>query len=448
MNVTLPVWLAFALGVTALPAMAASQSVDDYVPGEVLIQFRAGTTEVVKAAVRRGVTSRHKDTVLHERRRNDKHGDLELNSLPRGITVADAVRMLQANPAVELAEPNWIYQHTATSNDTYYNNSALWGMYGANTSPANPNGSRAGEAWARGNTGSNSVLVGIIDEGIQIDHPELAANIWTNPYDPVDGIDNDGNGYIDDIHGWDFANNDNTVYDGATTIGSDSHGTHVAGTIGAVGGNGSGVAGVNWNVGIISAKFLGTSGGTLANAIKAINYITDLKKRHGLNVVATNNSWGGGGYSSTLLNAIVTAGKADIMFIAAAGNSGVNNDKKASYPASYTCATSTSFECIISVAAIDASGNKANFSNYGLKTVDLGAPGVSILSTVPNNSYANYSGTSMATPHVTGAAALYKASHPAATGLEIRNAILGNALPTPSLNRITVTGGRLNVSNF
>ena len=146
------------------------------------------------------------------------------------------------------------------------------------SSPANPYGSGAIGAWAQGVTGSRNVVVGVVDEGIQVDHPDLAANIWTNPWDPPNGIDDDGNGYVDDVHGWDFMHNDNSVYDGPAT---DYHGTHVAGTIGAVGGNGTGVVGVNWNVTLISAKFLEGTGDT-ADAIRALDYLTDLKVRHGL----------------------------------------------------------------------------------------------------------------------------------------------------------------------
>src|SRR5262249_48886988 len=151
----------------------------------------------------------------------------------------------------------------------------------------------------------------IVDEGIQFSHPDLSANIWTNSGEiPGDGIDNDGDGYIDDIHGWDFYNNDNSIYDGT----SDDHGTHVTGTIGAAGGNGLGVAGVNWHVTYISAKFLGPNGGYTSDAVQAIDYMTYLKSKKGLNIVALNSSWGGGGYSQSLHDAIIRAAKADILF--------------------------------------------------------------------------------------------------------------------------------------
>ena len=255
--------------------------------------------------------------------------------------------------------------------------------------------------------------------------------------------DNDGNGKIDDIHGWDFAGNNNSTFDGA----SDDHGTHVSGTIGGSGGNGTGVAGINWNVTLISAKFLGSNGGTTANAIASVDYITDLKTRHGLNIVATNNSWGGGGFSQSLQDAITRAGNANILFIAAAGNDGLNTESNTSYPSGYNN------ENIIAVASITSSGAISSFSNYAASKVDIGAPGSGIISTVPaakkgGSAYANYSGTSMATPHVTGAAALYAAYHPGSTAAQIKSAILSSAVPTASLNGKCVTGGRLNVSGF
>ena len=358
---------------------------------------------------------------------------LELLQVPANMS--GALAMLQRNPMVEYAEPNWIYSHQADSNDPYFINGSLWGMYGDASSPANAFGSQAAEAWSAGYTGLSTVYVGIIDEGVDFQHPDLNANVWTNALDSVDGIDNDRNGFVDDIHGWDFNENNNTIYDGS----GDDHGTHVAGTIGAEGGNAVGVAGVNWNVKYISTKFLGANGGTTANAIKAVDYLTNLKSSQGLNIVATNNSWGGGGFSQGLLDAINRGGAANILFVAAAGNSGLNSDVSASYPAGY--ATNT----VLSVAAISSTGGLASFSNYGATTVDIGAPGVGINSTLPNNSYGSYSGTSMATPHVTGAAALYASTHPGATAAQIKSAILSTATPTTSLTGKTVTGGRLNV---
>jgi subtilisin family serine protease len=366
--------------------------------------------------------------------------------------VPAAVQALRNSPDVEYAEPNWIYQHQAASNDPYYTNGSLWGMYGDATSPANQYGSQAGEAWARGSTGSAGVYVGIIDEGIQLDHPDLSGQIWTNPFDKPDGVDNDGNGYVDDSNGWDFDGNNNTIYDGGARGSLDDHGTHVAGTIGAKA-DGKGVVGVNWSVTMISGKFLGRRGGTTANAVKAVDYFTDLKTRHGLNIVATNNSWGGGGYSQALHDAVVRGAKANILFIAAAGNGGSdgvgdNNDATASYPSNYNTTKDAGYDAVIAVAAITSSGSRSAFSNYGATTVDIGAPGSGVNSTTAYNTYSSYGGTSMATPHVTGGAALYAAANPTATAAQIRQAILGSAVPTASLSGITVTGGRLNVSGF
>ncbi|SFM52637.1 Subtilase family protein [Nitrosomonas communis] len=233
----------------------------------------------------------------------------------------------------------------------------------------------------------------------------------------------------------------------------DKHGTHVAGTITATGGNSKGVAGVNWNVTYISAKFLGRNGGTTADAVKAIDYITDLKTRHGLNIIATNNSWGGGGFSQALLDAINRGGNAGILFIAAAGNGGSdgvgdNNDTTPNYPSNYQCTSNGSYDCVIAVAAITSNGSKASFSNYGATSVDLGAPGSGVWSTLAYNTYASYSGTSMATPHVTGAAALYASMHSGAAASDIKAAILNNTISTVSLSSTTATGGRLNVGGF
>jgi len=315
-----------------------------------------------------------------------------------------------------------------------------------------PRLSQAAEAWAQGAVGLSSVFVGIVDEGIDYTHPDLAANIWTNQWDPVDGIDNDGNGYVDDIHGWDFVHKDNTIFDAAD---GDDHGTHVAGTIGGVGGNGSGVAGVTWKVGMISTKFLGPTGGYTSDAVKALDYLTDLKSRHGMNIVAANNSWGGGGASQALADAIGRAAKANILFVAAAGNGGSdgvgdNNDSTANYPSNYNTTSAAGYDSVIAVAAINGSGGLASFSNYGATTVDLGAPGVSILSTLPGGGYGYYSGTSMATPHVTGAIALYASTHAGASGAAIKTAVLAAASSTytSSLSGKTLTSGRLNAGGF
>jgi subtilisin family serine protease len=291
------------------------------------------------------------------------------------------------------------------------------------------------------------VYVGIIDEGYMYTHEDLAANAGTNPGEVAgNGVDDDGNGLVDDVYGWDFDGGNSSVFDGV----GDDHGTHVAGTIGGVGGNGKGVAGVCWNVKLMDAKFLGRRGGTTANAIKAVDYFTDLKTRHNMNIVATSNSWGGGGFSQALQDAIERANAAGILFIAAAGNSTYNCDTStACYPAEYPNAN------VLTVASITSTGAISSFSNYGVTTIDIGAPGSAIWSSVPASSkgkiissYASYSGTSMATPHVSGAAALYAAYHPGSSAAQIKAAILGSAVPTASLSGKVATGGRLNVSGF
>jgi subtilisin family serine protease len=413
-----------------------------HVPGEVLIQYRPDADAGAIAAARRLAGGRAIETLAAGGR---GAGRLELVALPAGVGVEAAIQALASSPAVLFAEPNQVYTTQAVSNDPLYTNGSLWGMYGDATSPANAFGSQAGEAWAAGQTGSASVYVGIIDEGFMFGHADLAGNAWLNPFDPVNGRDDDGNGYVDDVRGWDFANNDASVFDGT----SDDHGTHVAGTIGAVGGNGAGVAGVAWDVTLISGKFLGRNGGTTANAVRAVDYFTDLKTRHGLNIVATNNSWGGGGYSQALFDAIARANSAGILFVAAAGNGGIDgvgddNDRTPSYPASYTNAN------VIAVASITSTGARSSFSNFGATSVDIGAPGSNIQSTLPgrngSSTYGAYSGTSMATPHVTGAAALYAAARPGATAAQIKDAILTSATPTASLAGRVATGGRLNVA--
>lgn len=424
----------------------------DFAADQLLVQFQPNATAANRAKALAAISGNIQDHIQTTPMRAVGRTGLELVQLASGWDVLKAVQKLQKNPFVALAEPNWVVQPQSVSNDPYYTSGSLWGMQGDASSPANQYGSQAAEAWATGATGSSSVFVGIIDEGIDYTHPDLAANIWTNPYDPVDGIDNDGNGYTDDIHGWDFVHRDNTIYDAAD---GDEHGTHVAGTIGAAGGNGLGVAGMVWNVEMISTKFMGPNGGYVSDAVKALDYLTDLKIRHGINIVASNNSWGGGGYSQALADAIARSARADILFIAAAGNGGSdgvgdNNDLTANYPSNYSTTATAGYDSVVAVAAISNSGSLASWSNYGATTVDLGAPGVGIWSTLPGGRYGAYSGTSMATPHVTGAVALYAATHPGASGLQIKNSILNAArnTPTASLNGKTSTAGRLNVSGF
>lgn len=440
-------WVFFALAAhsQALNPGQSSTNGPAYMPGELLIKFKDGATEaqVQDVARRAGVSSfRHIQTRAMKDRGN--------KGITHAVTpqpVELALQELKKHPGVDYAQPNWIYRHQAVVNDPSYLNGSLWGLYGANTSPANSYGIDAEAGWD--GVSSPTVYVGIIDEGIQYNHPDLAANIWTNPGEiSNDALDNDGNGYINDIYGWNAINNNGTIYSATY----DDHGTHVAGTIGAVANNGAGVVGVTGNrsARFISGKFLGPNGGTTADAIEIIDYMIALKTHNGLNLVALNNSWGGGGYDTALFNAIVRAADADILFVVAAGNDGINTDATPAYPACYdtTAASTKHYNSVISVTAIDKSGALASFANYGATTIALGAPGVEILSTLNRSGYGAYSGTSMATPHVTGAIALYKSKYPDATAAEIRTALLNSTTPTPSLAGKTTTGGRLNVDTF
>ena len=382
------------------------------------------------------------------------------------------------------------------SNDPKYTDGGLWGMYGDTTPIANAYGSQAGEAWAAGYTGSGKGIVGVIDTGIDYTHPDLYLNVWLNQGEisnalrptladvDLDGlitfhdlnnvanatrvtdinlngyidagdllndvrwensIDENGNGYVDDLVGWDFSNNDNDPFD------DNSHGTHVSGTIGAIGGNGSGVVGVNWAVQMVGLKFLSATGsGATSDAILALDYFTyaATQASAGENFVATNNSWGGGGASQGLTDAITRAARQDILFIAAAGNEATNNDVNANYPSNISTTTTAGYEAVIAVASLTASGRLSSFSNFGATTVDLAAPGSSIYSTLPGGTYGSYSGTSMATPHVTGAAALYAALHPTASAAQIQQALLASAAPTTSLTSVTASGGRLDIGTL
>ena len=421
---------------------------EKYVANELLVKFKKGIPAGVKQNVFLKMNAKVKEHIHTNAMKNngDEEGVFLVNMSKNALEVLQSLNKMNE---IEYAELNYIYNHYATSNDPYFTNGNLWGMYGSSTTPSNQYGTGAAVAWGNNKTGSSDVYIGIIDEGYMYTHEDLSANAGVNPGEIAGNKkDDDGNGLIDDVYGWDFAGNNNTIFDGV----ADDHGTHVAGTIGAVGGNSKGVAGVCWNVKMIGAKFLGSNGGTTANAIKAVDYFTNLKTRqtNPVNIVATNNSWGGGGYSQALKDAIDRANTAGILFVAAAGNSGTNNDATASYPSGYTSGN------IIAVASITNAGALSSFSQYGATSVDIGAPGSGVISCVPVSGsrksivsgYASYSGTSMATPHVTGAVALYKSINPNATAADIKTAIMNAATATTSLNGKCLSGGRLNVSGF
>jgi subtilisin family serine protease len=343
-----------------------------------------------------------------------------------GMTVAEAIeRLSQPRYAalVQYAEPDYIVHHTGFPNDTNF--ASLWGMH--QSSDRDIDAPEAWDVW----TGDPNFVVAVIDTSIRTNHPDLAANIWVNPGEIANnGVDDDGNGYVDDINGWDFYNNDNNP--SSTNNSWDyQHGTHTAGTVGAVGNNGVGVTGVNWRCKIMALQFLGAGGGSTSDAIAALNYA----RTKGVKV--SNNSWGGGGYSASLRSAIENTKSVGHVFVAAAGNSGVNIDVNAFYPAAYDNTN------LIAVAATNSADGRPSWSNYGPTRVDLGAPGAHIYSTF-NGTYAYGDGTSMACPHVAGVAALVYSKNPGLTYAQVIDQILSTVRTVSSMQNKTVTGGVVN----
>jgi len=342
------------------------------------------------------------------------HPNIQLVQIPAGTSVEQAAQDYLSIEGVKYAEPNYIVEIQKTPDDPDYG--FLWGM----------NTIMAPSAWEF-TTGSKEVLVAVVDSGVDYNHPDLAANMWTNPGEiPDNGIDDDGNGYIDDYYGWNFANDD------ADPMDRNGHGTHVAGTIGAVGNNGVGVAGVNWDVSIMAVKGLGDDGrGFTFDLIAGVIYASNM----GADII--NNSWGGG-LPSHALEEAVRMSPAFIVF--AAGNDSINLDIEPD-------STTINAPNVLLVAASNSVGNPAPFTNYGKATVHVAAPGVSIYSTTPNNNYAFYQGTSMAAPMVSGLAALMKAANPELSANEIKNVIMETVTPAPQWSELTITGGIVNAAN-
>lgn len=357
------------------------------------------------------------------------NNDVDLEKIAEALSASQQIRSVEANAIYKLYEK--------TPNDTDF--SKLYGMKNSGQS-----GGVAGAdigatvAWEE-TTGSKNVIVGIIDSGMDYNHPDLKDNVWSNPGETgidangndkrSNGIDDDANGFVDDYHGWDFSNNDNDPMD------DNGHGTHVAGTIGGVGNNENGVVGVNWNVSMVPIKVFSGAGSTTTDIlVKGVDYATKL------GVFVSNNSWGGGAYSDAIFSAIKSASDKNILFIAAAGNDSDNNDVGDHYPCNYDLPN------IISVAAINRKDQVSAFSNYGSATVDVAAPGEDIYSTLPNGAYGFKSGTSMATPHVTGAIALIRSRYPDIKPFEVKDKLLASAVKTSALND-RVIFGRINVGN-
>lgn len=400
-------------------AAAAHAAVGGPVPGELIVKYKLGTG----AATRAQALARVPDA--------QPLRELSIINAQQvrftGMSMAEAIARLRQDPAVVYAEPNYEIHLDRVPNDPRFGE--LYAMRNLGQTGGTPGADiRATSAWDLF-TGDGDVKVGVIDTGIDFNHPDLAANIWTNPGEIAgNGIDDDHNGYVDDIHGYDVVNNDGSPMD------DHGHGTHCSGTIAGVGDNGIGVAGVSWHCKLVGIKFLDSGGsGTTAGAIRAVQYAVAVGVR------LTSNSWGGGEFSTALFDAIQAAGASGQLFVAAAGNSGSDNDLFPHYPSSYNS------PYIIAVAATDANDALAGFSCFGRTSVDLAAPGVSILSTFPGASYNTLSGTSMATPHVSGAVAMIMGRFPLATNLQVRDILFASTDSIPALAGRTVTGGRLNL---
>lgn len=345
---------------------------------------------------------------------------LSLIHLPAGSDLVSVLAALNADPTIAYAEPNFIYTAMLTPNDPDY--ARQWHLNQASDADID-----APEAWDI-QQGGNNVIIASIDTGVDYNHADLRNNIWINPDEIANnGIDDDRNGYVDDVRGWDFANNDNNPMD------DNRHGTHVAGIMAAEGNNGIGGTGVAWRARIMPLKFLSSTGsGSSANAIKAIQYAVAKGAK------ISNNSWGGGGLSQALSDAIGAANAAGHLFVAAAGNAGTNNDTAPSYPASYNQPN------IIAVASTTNSDALSSFSNFGVRTVHVAAPGSSIYSTVLNNAYGILSGTSMAAPVVSGVAGLLLAQNPSLTVPQLKTAITSTVDKIAALSTRVSSGGRVN----
>ncbi len=346
---------------------------------------------------------------------------------PGSLNEALAQELLEQG-VIDFIEPDYLVSIGRTPNDPQL--STTWGLHNTGQNSGTADIDIDGpDAWDT-ITDAGNLVVGVVDTGIDYNHPDLRDNMWVNTGEIAsNGIDDDANGVVDDIHGLNAVANNGNPFD------DNNHGTHCAGTIGGVGNNGIGVAGVAWRVKLMALKFLSASGsGYTSDAIETIAYAVQMKQR-GVNLRVLSNSWGGGGFSQSLETAISQANQAGIIFIAAAGNSARNNDSIANYPSNYA------LENVVSVAALDRNGNLASFSNYGATKVHVGAPGVAVYSTVPNNSYASFNGTSMATPHISGIAALIMARNPSYTPVQVRAVLISATKPIAALNGKMVAPG-------
>jgi subtilisin family serine protease len=414
-----------------------SETLAEHVPGQLIVKLRSAN---LKSTIAQTLGTEHVlsvEPLVTE-------PELVKVQLSSEKDLHNSIQALERNPNVAYAEPNFIYHASiasvggGTPDDPDF--AKLWGMNNTGQTDAAGQQGTAGSdidvlpLWQEGITGSHKVLVAIIDTGIDWTHPDLVDNLYTNPGEAGDlatnGKDDDNDGFIDDVHGWNFQANTNQSSD------DHSHGSHCAGPIGGVGNNGQGVVGVNWQVTMMPVKFLDAQGGgSLDGAVNAVNYARMM------HVNIMSNSWGGGGFSQALLEAIQKARDEGILFVAAAGNDASNNDATPSYPAAYDV------DNIVAVAATDNRDQLASFSNYGPTKVHVAAPGVNVYSSVMGGKYDTYSGTSMATPHVSGIAALMMSYDSSWDYKEIKRRLIATSDPIRSLHRKVVAKGRVNAYN-
>jgi subtilisin family serine protease len=424
-------------------AILAQAAKGNYKEGELLVKFKSGVVSATAENV-------HKAAGASLVKRYNIVPNLELVALPKAVPVQEAIQNYMSDPNVEYAEPNYIIKASAVPNDQYFRNQ--WslhndGTYAGGTDDADID---APEAWDI-STGNSDIIVAVFDTGIAYNHDDLVSNIWKNPGETscTDGHDEDGNGKIDDCYGWNFVDGSNNGMD------DDGHGTHVAGIIAAAGNNGNGIAGVMWQAKLLPLKILDSEGlGRNSELIEAINYVVSVKQK-GANIRVINASLGGGGYSKSVEDALWSANAEGILFVAAAGNGGEdgigdNNELMPFYPASYKPFN------IISVAATDQDDRRVPFSNYGVNSVHVAAPGVYTFSTVPyalnQSGYGvleYMDGTSMAAPHVAGLAGLLFSYYDGVQNtflnyLQVRDMILRYVDKQPTLEGWIKTGGRIN----
>ena len=422
------------------PASTWASTDDASSPWRLIVKYRGSrlTDAIARELLRGGTMADSAAPAPSALRFFDALPDVAVLSFGDSAGASMALERLKRDPRVEYAEFDHTWHVDAAPSDSRY--AEQWGL--ENTGQA-VNGHAAGlpgvdidapNAWSFGH-GSDEVVVAVIDSGVDYGHEDLTANMWTNEGEvPGNGRDDDGNGVVDDVHGF-------NAVDGSGDPDDDlGHGTHVAGIIGAVGDNGRGVAGVNWTTRIMALKFLGpTGGGMTSDAIACIDYILEMKSR-GANVRVVNCSWGSTLPSIALYDAIARANKQGILFVCAAGNDGTDTDRIPHYPSAYD------LDGVISVAALAPNDTMAGFSNWGATSVDIAAPGVDILSTLPDGVYGFASGTSMASPHVAGVAALVAEENPSMPNGTIRSRVLDGAHGVPDFGSRLVTGGRLSGS--